>query len=118
MTARRCLLLSALALAAAWAAPAAWAQETAPLRIVVPYPPGGPLDATARVLAERVQGELGTVVVDNKPGAGGNIGMAAVAKAVPDGRWPSTPGCFARCRMTRPETSPPSLPWPECPMCW
>ena len=86
MTARRCLLLSALALAAAWAAPAAWAQETAPLRIVVPYPPGGPLDATARVLAERVQGELGTVVVDNKPGAGGNIGMAAVAKAVPDGR--------------------------------
>ncbi len=86
MTARRCMLLSALALAAAWAAPAAWAQETAPLRIVVPYPPGGPLDATARVLAERVQGELGTVVVDNKPGAGGNIGMAAVAKAVPDGR--------------------------------
>ncbi|MDG9698350.1 Bug family tripartite tricarboxylate transporter substrate binding protein [Ottowia cancrivicina] len=86
MTARRCLLLSALALAATWAAPAAWAQETAPLRIVVPYPPGGPLDATARVLAERVQGELGTVVVDNKPGAGGNIGMAAVAKAVPDGR--------------------------------
>ena len=53
---------------------------------MVPYPPGGPLDATARVLAERVQGELGTVVVDNKPGAGGNIGMAAVAKAVPDGR--------------------------------
>ena len=52
----------------------------------MPYPPGGPLDATARVLAERVQGELSTMVVDNKPGAGGNIGMAAVAKAVPDGR--------------------------------
>jgi tripartite-type tricarboxylate transporter receptor subunit TctC len=51
----------------------------------VPYAAGGPLDVTARVLAERVKDSLGTVIVDNKPGAGGNIGADAVAKAAPDG---------------------------------
>ncbi len=57
-----------------------------PIRLVVPYAPGGPLDTTARALAERVQGTLGAVIVDNKPGAGGNIGADAVAKAAPDGQ--------------------------------
>ena len=56
-----------------------------PIRLVVPYAPGGPLDITARALAERVQGSLGTVIVENKPGAGGNLGADAVAKAAPDG---------------------------------
>lgn len=56
-----------------------------PIRIVVPYAPGGPLDVTARVLAERVRDSLGTVIVENKPGAGGNIGADYVAKAAPDG---------------------------------
>jgi tripartite-type tricarboxylate transporter receptor subunit TctC len=51
----------------------------------VPYAPGGPLDVTARALAERVKDSLGTVIVENKPGAGGNIGADAVAKAAPDG---------------------------------
>jgi tripartite-type tricarboxylate transporter receptor subunit TctC len=51
----------------------------------VPYAAGGPLDVTARVLAERVKDSLGPVIVDNKPGAGGNIGADAVAKAAPDG---------------------------------
>ena len=57
------------------------------IRLVVPYPPGGPLDivARARVLAERVKDSLGTVVVDNRPGAGGNLGADLVAKAAPDG---------------------------------
>lgn len=55
------------------------------IRLVVPYPPGGPLDVVARALAERVQPVLGTVVVDNKPGAGGNLGADLVAKAAPDG---------------------------------
>lgn len=57
-----------------------------PVTLVVPYPAGGPLDNAARILAEKVRSSLDTtVVVDNKPGAGGNIGVAGVSKAVPDG---------------------------------
>jgi len=57
-----------------------------PLRFIVPYPPGGPLDVMARVLAEKVKTSLGQpVVVENKPGAGGNIGADLIAKAQPDG---------------------------------
>ncbi len=64
----------------------AWAQTSdKPIRLIVPYAAGGPIDITARVLAERVKDSLGTVVVDNRPGAGGNIGADAIAKAAPDG---------------------------------
>ncbi len=57
-----------------------------PIRFVVPYPPGGPLDTIARVLAEKVKVSLGQpVIVENKPGAGGNIGVDLIAKAQPDG---------------------------------
>jgi tripartite-type tricarboxylate transporter receptor subunit TctC len=56
-----------------------------PIRLVVPYAAGGPIDVTARALAERVKDTLGPVIIDNKPGAGGNIGADAVAKAAPDG---------------------------------
>lgn len=56
-----------------------------PIRLVVPYPPGGPLDIAARALADRVKDTLGTVVVENRPGAGGNLGADTVAKAAPDG---------------------------------
>jgi tripartite-type tricarboxylate transporter receptor subunit TctC len=57
-----------------------------PLRFIVPYPPGGPLDTMARLLAEKTKTALGqTIVVENKPGAGGNIGADVVAKASPDG---------------------------------
>ena len=55
------------------------------IRLIVPYAPGGPIDVTARVLAERVKDSLGTVIIENRPGAGGNIGADAVAKAAPDG---------------------------------
>ena len=59
--------------------------QTKPIRLIVPYPPGGPLDTVARALAEKVQPVLGTVIVENRPGAGGNLGADLVAKAVPDG---------------------------------
>ena len=81
---RRNLLLTSLALSAALATPAAFAQGK-PIRLIVPYGPGGPVDITARLLAERVKDSLGTVIVENKPGAGGNIGADLVAKAAPDG---------------------------------
>ena len=82
MTSRRSTLLSLLAAAS----PGAWAQATAhPIRLVVPYPPGGPLDVVARSLAAAVKDSLGTVVVENKPGAGGNLGADLIAKSAPDG---------------------------------
>jgi len=56
-----------------------------PIRLIVPYPPGGPLDIVARALAEKVKDSLGLVVVENRPGAGGNLGADVVAKAPPDG---------------------------------
>lgn len=57
-----------------------------PIKLIVPYPPGGSTDITARVVAENLRPLLGqTVVIDNRPGAGGNIGADAVAKSAPDG---------------------------------
>jgi tripartite-type tricarboxylate transporter receptor subunit TctC len=78
---RRPFLLGA---AAALAAPLALAQSR-PIRLIVPYAPGGPIDVTARLLAERVKDTLGTVIIENKPGGGGNIGADAIAKSAPDG---------------------------------
>jgi tripartite-type tricarboxylate transporter receptor subunit TctC len=83
---RRRLALATLAagpFAAAW--PFATPAQARPLRFIVPYPPGGPLDIVARSLAEKVKDSLGTVIVENRPGAGGNLGADAVAKAAPDG---------------------------------
>ena len=81
-TNRRAVFACALALALGCAA----AQPAArPIRLIVPYPPGGPLDTIARTLAESVKDSLGTVVVENRPGAGGNLGADLAAKAAPDG---------------------------------
>jgi tripartite-type tricarboxylate transporter receptor subunit TctC len=80
----RHFLLTLLSSAALLAVGTASAQQR-PIRLIVPYAAGGPIDVTARVLAERVKDSLGTVIIDNKPGAGGNIGADAVAKAAPDG---------------------------------
>ena len=80
------LLATAAATATAFSSPAVWAQDAGqPIRLIVPYAPGGPIDVTARALAERVRESLGTVIIDNKGGAGGNIGADAIAKAAPDG---------------------------------
>ena len=81
---RRQLLLSAAAVAAASVTSLGHAQDGT-IRLVVPYAPGGPIDVTARALAERVRDSLGTVIIDNKAGAGGNIGAALVAKSAHDG---------------------------------
>lgn len=56
------------------------------IKLVVPYPPGGVVDITGRLLADQLSKQLGgTVIVENKPGAGGTIGASAVARAEPDG---------------------------------
>jgi tripartite-type tricarboxylate transporter receptor subunit TctC len=78
-----------LGLAAALAAPAAsFAQDgyTRPIRLIVPYPPGGFTDVTARLVGQKLAEQLGQpVLIDNKPGANGTIGVEALAKAAPDG---------------------------------
>lgn len=56
-----------------------------PIQFIVPYAPGGPLDSMSRLLAEKVKPELGSVIVENKSGAGGNIGANLAARAKPDG---------------------------------
>jgi tripartite-type tricarboxylate transporter receptor subunit TctC len=79
---RRHLLLAGLA---ASVTGSALAQSSRPIRLIVPYAAGGPIDVTARLLAERVKDSLGPVIIDNKPGGGGNIGADLIAKAPPDG---------------------------------
>src|SRR5262245_46165593 len=82
------LMAAALVTIALAAAPPASAQTypTRTITLVVPYPPGGGVDAMARLVAEKLSVALkSTVIVDNRAGAGGNVGTRAVAKAEPDG---------------------------------
>ena len=73
-----CSLLTTLALAQPF--------PNKPLRFIVPYPPGGSLDQVARALADKMKDGLGQpVLVENRPGAGGNLGADLVAKSPPDG---------------------------------
>ena len=82
---KRTLLLAA-ALAALPLAASAQGYPSKPIRFVVPYPPGGPLDTIARLLGQKVAESVKQpVIVENKPGAGGNIGADFVAKAPADG---------------------------------
>jgi tripartite-type tricarboxylate transporter receptor subunit TctC len=65
----------------------AWAQPypSRPIRLVIPYPPGGDYDAIGRLWAEKAKSFLGTIVIENIGGAGSSLGTAAVARAQPDG---------------------------------
>ncbi len=83
-TRRGALVAIGAAVAAAASAHLARAQSK-PLRLIVPYPPGGPLDIVARALADKVKDSLGVVIVDNRAGAGGNLGADLAAKSAPDG---------------------------------
>jgi tripartite-type tricarboxylate transporter receptor subunit TctC len=80
------MFCAALALAPASAYPQASTFPSKPIRLVVPYPPGGGSDTIARPLAQRLAENLKQqVIIDNRGGAGGNIGMEVAAKAPPDG---------------------------------
>ena len=83
---RRCLVAAALATTAGLTLAQAQAWPAKQIRIVIPYPPGGPTDILGRIVAQHLSESLGqTVVVDNKPGASGMIGADLVAKAPADG---------------------------------
>ncbi len=87
MMQRRHFLNAAAATAAATTFPAlAQAWPTRPIKLVVPFPPGSSPDIIARLIADPLAQSLGQpIVIDNRPGAGGNVGTGAVAKAAPDG---------------------------------
>lgn len=85
---RRDVVAGVSSLAAMALAPRRTAAEVypdRPIRLVIPFPPGGVYDALGRPWAEKMRSLLGTVVVENQGGAGGSIGAAAVARAAPDG---------------------------------
>jgi tripartite-type tricarboxylate transporter receptor subunit TctC len=87
MTLNRLLIAAALALAAAQTLHAQEAWPSKPVRIIVPLPPGGPSDIVLRAAIDKMQPVLKQpLIIDNKPGAAGNLGAAEAARAVPDGQ--------------------------------
>ena len=85
-TLSRSLCAAALGLAAAAGALAQAAYPAKPIRLIVPFPPSGGTDMIARTVAQKVADQnKWSVIVDNRPGAGGNLGVDAAAKAAPDG---------------------------------
>ncbi len=83
---KRNLLMIGLTALAALTVNAQTAWPAKPIRLIVPFPPGGPVDQLARVIAPKLGEELGqNIVIDNKAGASGSIGMDAAIKAEPDG---------------------------------
>jgi tripartite-type tricarboxylate transporter receptor subunit TctC len=86
---RRTLLVRAIAAALAAASGAAWAQAaypSKPVRLVVPFAPGGTTDIVARVISEKIGAALGqSMIVENKAGGGGSVGATETARSAPDG---------------------------------
>jgi tripartite-type tricarboxylate transporter receptor subunit TctC len=86
---RQFLHLAAVAVAilsASLSGHGAWAQTTRTIKLIVPFPPGGPSDILARLLAEQIgRAQRLTMVVENRPGGGSVIGTEAVSRATPDG---------------------------------
>lgn len=83
---RHCLAAAVASLATLTFSAQAETYPSRPIRMVVPFPPGGPTDVLARIVAPRLAERLGQpVIIDNKPGASGMLGADAVAKAAPDG---------------------------------
>ena len=101
----------AFAVLAAPSPVAAQAWPTKPVRFIVPYPPGGTSDILARTIGQKLGDALGeTIVVENKPGANGNVGAERVAKSAPDGYTflladigaiAISPACIRRCSTIR-----------------
>src|SRR5262245_25934981 len=79
------LLMAAASLPALSCIAGAQSYPVRPIRLVIPFPPGGVFDATGRPWADKVKPHLGTIVVENIGGAGSTLGAAAVARAQPDG---------------------------------
>jgi tripartite-type tricarboxylate transporter receptor subunit TctC len=97
---RRVLLVACMLLFPAWAA--AQAYPAKPLRMIIPFPPGGPTDLMGRLAADRLSKGLGVqVVADNRGGAGGNIGFEQCAKSPPDG--------YTVCMMTVAQSISPGI---------
>jgi tripartite-type tricarboxylate transporter receptor subunit TctC len=101
---------AALALATASAPAAAQAWPDKPIKFVVSAPAGSSLDALARVIGDKLKDRLGqSVVVENKPAAGGTVATTEVAKSAPDGYTMllgfNGPLAFGRCCRSSPTTS-------------
>jgi tripartite-type tricarboxylate transporter receptor subunit TctC len=83
------ILLALLALAIVTlhdgAASAQTTYPSRPIKLIVPFPAGGPIDVMARLLSQKLSTSFGTVIVENRPGGGGTVGLKAVASAQPDG---------------------------------
>ena len=78
-------LLALILLATASAPASAQSYPNRPIKLIVPFPPGGPIDVMARLLAQKLSASLGAMIVENRPGGGSTVGLKAVATAEPDG---------------------------------